>query len=77
MSNSLPHLFHAEQPLPAGPFTDAHADLLDLFGRWEALADADIAGADGVQENLASSVSVNPASRRASRLNGPFGTGAL
>ena len=77
MSNSLTHVFHAEQPLPAGPFTDAHADLLDLFGRWEALADAEIAGAVCVQESLARSVSVNPASRRASRLNGPFGTGAL
>ncbi len=71
MHNSLTPAFRAEQPLPAGPFTDAHADLLDLFGRWEALADA-----GGAQENLASSVSVKPARRRASRLNGPFGTGA-
>lgn len=33
-----------EGAAPAGApvtFSESHADLLDLFGRWEALADAD------------------------------------
>lgn len=28
------------QPETAGPFSATHADLLDLFERWEVLADA-------------------------------------
>jgi len=28
------------QPGAAAPFSDTHADLLDMFERWEVLADA-------------------------------------